>query len=104
MTTIEVLAVILVLGLEASEANPHSILSGDRNITCDALARNGIIRFGSTNQPGWGMDLHKSAGNIAQGDGSAHQVTVSGIQKQFQSAFQSAPSVTELRLAVPKPN
>lgn len=92
------------VGLEANEVIPQTILSGDRNITGGVLGSNGIVRFGLTNQAGWGIDLHKSAGNIGLADGSAHQVTDNGLSKQIQAALGSLTNVTELRFAIPKPN
>src|SRR2546425_1271116 len=59
------------VGLDSNEALPQTILSGDRNIIGGVLASNGIVRFRSTNEAGWNQDMHKGAGNIGLGDGSA---------------------------------
>jgi len=91
-----------VVGLDSNEALPQTILSGDRNIIGGVVASNGIVRFGSTNEAGWTQDMHKGAGNIGLGDGSAHQVTVNGLRKQIQSALLST-NVEALRFSVPKP-
>jgi len=37
----------------------------------------------------WDIGIHKTAGNIGLGDGSAHQMTANGLQKQVTSAIQS---------------
>jgi len=82
-------------GHEADEVKPQTILSGDRN----------VIRIGGTVQTAdqvlqfmaapqntdayWDIGIHKTAGNIGLGDGSAHQMTANGLQKQVTSAIQS---------------
>jgi hypothetical protein len=91
------------VGLDSNETLPQTILSGDRNITGGALASNGIVRFSSTNEAGWNQEMHKSAGNIGLGDGSAHQLTGNGLTKQIQSALLST-NVSALRFSIPKPN
>lgn len=91
------------VGLDSNEALPQTILSGDRNITGGVLASNGIVRFSSTNEAGWSQDMHKGAGNIGLGDGSAHQVTINGLRKEIQAALLST-NVDALRFSIPKPN
>ena len=91
------------VGLDSNEALPQTILSGDRNIIGGVLASNGIVRFSSTNEAGWNQDMHKGAGNIGLGDGSAHQVTINSLRKQIQAALLST-NVDALRFSVPKPN
>ena len=92
------------IGLDADEAKPQSILSGDRNILGGQVSSNRFISFNAQSQASWGTDLHKRAGNIGLADGSAHQVTDNGIARQIQAALLSLTNVTELRFAVPKPN
>jgi type II secretory pathway pseudopilin PulG len=90
------------VGLEANEANPQTILSGDRNITGGALDTNGIMGFDTLSAAGFGPDLHNHAGNIGLGDGSAQQTTDNSFRKQIQSALQST-NVAALRFSIPKP-
>src|SRR6266487_2844146 len=92
------------VGLEADESKPQTILTGDRNILGGQPSSNRIMRFHSQSQPGWGTDLHNSAGNIGLADGSAHQLTRDGLSKQIHDALLSLTNVTELRLVIPKPN
>jgi type II secretory pathway pseudopilin PulG len=91
------------IGLDSNENLAQTILTGDRNITGGVIASNGIMRFGSTNQAGWGHDMHKGAGNIGLADGSAQQVTGNSFRKQIQAALQ-ATNVAALRFAIPYPN
>ena len=91
------------VGLDANDGFQQTILSGDRNITGGVPASNGIVRFGATNQAGWGSDLHNRQGNIGLGDGSAMQVTEKSLRTQIQSALLST-NVSALRFSIPKPN
>jgi prepilin-type processing-associated H-X9-DG protein len=84
------------VGFEASEDQPQSILSGDRNITGGNLT-NGFLRLVSKNdQMGWTKDLHNGQGNIGLGDGSVQQVTTGSLIKQVQ-----AQPLPVIRLAIP---
>jgi prepilin-type N-terminal cleavage/methylation domain-containing protein len=91
------------IGLDSNEAFPQSILSGDRNIAGGKPDSNGIVRFGSTNQAGWGMDLHNRKGSIGLADGSTQLVNENFLRNQIQSALLST-NVDALRFSIPKPN
>lgn len=91
------------VGLEANEALPQTILSGDRNLTTNGTPGWGVVRFVSNTTSGFGPDLHKHVGNIGLGDGSAMQVTDKGLRQQIQSALQTT-NVAALRFSIPKPN
>ena len=79
------------IGVDGDEAKPQTILSGDRNVSTEGpwdLATpppNTDINA----DPKWTVDQHNNAGNIGLGDGSAAQVTTSGLQKQITSAIQT---------------
>ena len=90
-------------GLEADEPNPRTILTGDRNVLGGQIVSNGIMRFDSTSQAGWGKDMHNRAGNIGLGDGSAQQVTDNSLRNQIQSALLTTHTPT-LRFSMPRPN
>jgi len=92
------------VGLDASEYRPQTILSGDRNVTTNGKPAMGLVNVTSNTVLGFTREMHQTMGNIGLGDGSAHQVTSSGLSKQIQSALLSLTNVTEMRLAVPKPN
>jgi prepilin-type N-terminal cleavage/methylation domain-containing protein len=93
---------------DASEDYPQMILTGDRNI--GATSTTGVPAI-STNingyasgksewvsgTPYWAwtaVDLHQKAGNIGLADGSAQQVTISGLQSALVNATNGAPSAT----------
>jgi prepilin-type N-terminal cleavage/methylation domain-containing protein len=91
-------------GHEAEETKPQTILSGDRNVLKGGTTptQNGVLQFTAAPQntdANWDVGIHKSAGNIGLGDGSAHQVTISAFQKQVTAAVQSVvnPATTTLQ-------
>ena len=88
-------------GLDANETNPQSILSGDRNLTGTAKLTNGVLPMTAADQVEWTKDIHNQRGNIALGDGSAHQMTQGILAKQFQAVFLSTTQTIH-RLALPK--
>ena len=90
------------VGLEANEAFPQTILSGDRNVTTNGKPGWGVVSFAANTTPGFGPDMHKHAGNIGLGDGSAQQITSAGLGKQIQQALLST-NVAALRFSIPKP-
>jgi len=71
------------LGLDASELEPQSILSGDRNISTDDRMMSGILLLASNSPVGWTKHIHEGAGNIGLGDGSAQQATTTNLQTQI---------------------
>lgn len=84
------------VGLDADEIKPQTILTGDHNFTKGGTepAADSVSKWTTPNpmtsgfgsDANWGTDMHKSAGNIGLGDGSAQQVTFSALQKQIQAA------------------
>ena len=88
------------VGLDSNEANPRSILAGDRNITGGVRVTNTIYQFTSNSVVGFTKDLHDQQGNIALGDGSVQQVSPRALGHQINAALLSADQPT-LRLAIP---
>lgn len=92
-------------GHEAEETKPQTILSGDRNVLKGATApagANAVLQFTAAPQNTdafWDVGIHRTAGNIGLGDGSAHQVTINSFQKQITAAVQSIvnPPTTTLQ-------
>ena len=83
------------VGFDATESNPQSILSGDRNITGGIT--NGFLRVIAANaQLGWTKEIHQNAGNIGLGDGSVQQVTGQRLTQQRASITNAL-----IRLAIP---
>ena len=88
------------VGLDADEVRPQTLLSGDHNIT-GAGAADSLVTFTSANAltaPGWTDQIHRNAGNIGLGDGSAQQTSPSALQKQVQSAVDSGSPNVWLRI------
>ena len=73
------------LGVDASEANPFTILSGDRNLTLSGKPVKGFMQITSPSTVTWGPNIHKHQGNIGLADGSAHQATDQYLQKALES-------------------
>jgi competence protein ComGC len=84
------------VGLDASQSNPQSLLTGDRNITNVSYGKDRIL-FLTTNQPmGWTKEIHQHAGNVALGDGSVQMLGSAGLQKALGES-----GVATNRLAIP---
>jgi len=106
------------VGTSASEENPQTILSGDRNITDPMQRVAGANVWRGLNQQGlaiiqgvmatnqffnnqfWGFTqgTHDSQGNLLLGDGSVQQVTSARFREFIRDAFQSTGTPIELRL------
>lgn len=81
------------VGIEAYEDQPSILIAGDRNITgglnrrnCPVAQVNGVAtEFSNTQIPqaGWSRIMHDRSGNIALGDGSAHQVGGAELQERL---------------------
>jgi type II secretory pathway pseudopilin PulG len=76
------------VALDAEEARPQTILTGDRNITTnrpgkDALVT-GLLTLTTNATIRWTADLHQHAGNVGLADGSAQQVNNDGLQAQLR--------------------
>jgi len=92
-------------GHEAEETKPQTILSGDRNVLQGNTApgQNGTLQFRlvPNTDAGWDVGIHRTAGNIGLGDGSAHQVTISSMRKQVDAAIQSVVNPATVTLQFP---
>src|ERR1700761_7297140 len=90
---------------DATEDYPQMVLSGDRNIGTSTSANvpaantnvtsSTIAKWSSSANFWWAWDapsLHQKAGNLGLADGSAQQVTISGLQAALINATNGAPS------------
>jgi prepilin-type N-terminal cleavage/methylation domain-containing protein len=93
-------------GLDADETRPQTILSGDRNIDTTGTIPTGTVKSWDTAavannianiDAAFDQNCHSSAGNIGLGDGSAQQVTTTGLKKQILSALQSGSSIVSFK-------
>jgi prepilin-type N-terminal cleavage/methylation domain-containing protein len=83
-----------LLGEQADESKPQTILSGDRNIVDgNGTDVNADVEWTDTtvgnNGAKWYTDIHVNAGNLLLSDGSASQLTSPTLQKQVASALLS---------------
>jgi competence protein ComGC len=73
--------------LNAAEANPQSILSGDDNFEIGGdRIESGQLELTTNTLITWSRTRHKFAGNIGLTDGSVRQLTISGLQQAFQNS------------------
>ena len=88
------------VGLDSNEANPRSILAGDRNLIGGVRVTNTVFQFTSNSLVGFTKDLHDTSGNIALGDGSVQQLVPRALRNQINTALLSSDQPA-LRLAIP---
>jgi prepilin-type N-terminal cleavage/methylation domain-containing protein len=95
------------VGLDADETRPQTILSSDRNITGggvnNATAESLATWTAATAIPGppdanWDTTIHRNAGNLGLGDGSAQQVTFNSFQRQVQSAVNNGSTTVWIKV------
>ena len=90
------------VGLDANETNPQTILSGDRNLTSATIKPvKGVLSITTNDRVEWTKAIHKEAGNVGLGDGSAHQLNNGGLKMQIHSLFLSTTQAVH-RLALPE--
>ena len=96
-------------GHEGEETKPQTILTGDRNVLKGTAApgANAVQQFLSpaagNGDANWDAAVHKNAGNLGLGDGSAHQVTVNSFRKQIDAAISSVTVPNTVTLQFPGP-
>jgi hypothetical protein len=91
-------AISYLIGLDAQDTMPMTILAGDRNITNDfptkvafPIQANGIYAKLGTNHTykvgaGFSKDTHQNAGNLVLGDGSVQQATSAKLKEQLKNS------------------
>ena len=84
------------LGLDVTQLNPATILSGDRNLCFNGKPTYRLLQ--TTNWPAitWGANIHEHQGDLGLADGSAHQVTDVMLQRALQ-----ASRIATNRFAIP---
>lgn len=89
------------VGLQANEADPNSILSGDRNLTTNgAEVGPGLLQLGTNQNAGFSKKIHKRAGNVLLGDGSVQQLTSVRFQRTVVDAAVASTNAIN-RLLIP---
>jgi len=85
------------LNLDASDAYPQMILSGDDNLAVNGVrVRPGILNLSTNASVAWTKERHGGAGNIALSDGSVQTTTTLALQ----SALVNTGTATN-RLVIP---
>ena len=69
------------VGVDANDANPQRILSGDRNITNGTPVKNGVFALTTNNPAGWTSEIHNGVGNLSMADGSVQQVSAFSLRE-----------------------
>jgi hypothetical protein len=81
------------VGLESTEVEPETLLSGDRNITNGTIPARRMIIL-RTNQPvGWTGEMHRHTGNLVLGDGSVQQMTSLLLREQLKNAKRNSQPI-----------
>jgi len=89
------------VGLDADEALPQLLLSGDRNVTNGFAPQKGIIELEDMPPPGWTQTIHNEQGNVGLADGSVQQMTTPALRRQVTVANQQNKiGITRVQLPV----
>jgi prepilin-type processing-associated H-X9-DG protein len=89
------------INLDASEAYPQEIMSGDANLAIDGIpVKSGLITISPSASISWTGARHRFVGNIGYADGSVSEVSTSGLQSALVLSTNGTP-VTAIRLAIP---
>ena len=77
------------LNLDASDAYPQMMISGDDNLAVNGIrVRPGILNLWTNTSFSWTKERHGGAANIGLSDGSIQTTTSTALQAAFQSAQQ----------------
>lgn len=74
------------IGLDASDAQPNLLLSGDRNLGRDGQLLSGVVSLGTNSPVAWTKIMHRQNGNIGLADGSVQQVTTELLRQQLKNS------------------
>jgi hypothetical protein len=86
------------VGLNADEARPQTILSGDRNISGGKDAGGNTMEF-DLHVGTWGNEIHRRLGNLGLGDGSAIMTSPESLRVQLdrdQMSYTNGPTRLEI--------
>jgi len=73
------------VGLDAKDAWPGALLSGDRNLSVNGVAvRSGLLELTTNSEVGWTAEMHRGAGNLVLGDGSVQLATTAKLTEQVR--------------------
>jgi prepilin-type N-terminal cleavage/methylation domain-containing protein len=70
------------VGLDANEANPSMLLSGDDNFETNGISvKSGILTIPANDLIAWTAARHNHSGNVAITDGSVQQLNTAGLRE-----------------------
>ncbi len=85
------------VGLNASLNFPQAVLSGDDNFEINGVpVKSGLLQLSTNHATAWTFARHKFAGNIGLADGSAQQLSNSGLTNLLHQT-----GLATNRLAIP---
>ena len=73
------------VSLSATDADPQSILAGDRNIQANGKLASRLLPLTKNDVVFWTKDIHRDSGNIAMGDGSVQQMDSARLQASLRN-------------------
>jgi prepilin-type N-terminal cleavage/methylation domain-containing protein len=86
--------------LDATEAYPQMLLTGDDNLAINGVrAPSGILNFSTNSSVMWTKNRRNGAGNVGIADGSVQQVTSKGLN--FALANSADTNQPAIRLVIP---
>ena len=74
------------VGLDAVDARPNMLLSGDRNWMRDGELLSGVVELGAATNFTYSEAIHRTNGNIGLADGSVQQVTTKLFLQQLANS------------------
>ncbi len=74
------------VGLDATEARPQMLLTGDRNVTNGLSPVRSLLELRPEIPAGWTEALHTGQGNVGLADGSVQQFTISGLRHAIRNS------------------
>lgn len=85
------------LNVDASEANPQNVLTGDSNLEINGKpVKSGLVSIWTNDVVSWQPNRHVKWGNIGMADGSVQSATSLGLQSYFTQT-----GIGTNRLAIP---
>jgi len=87
------------VGINATYAQPDSILAGDRNLTNDWAGAPSLVRLGANYSLRWTHELHRFKGNCLFSDGRVEEKNTPALRL----TLGQAPAIAELALPTAQP-
>jgi type II secretory pathway pseudopilin PulG len=89
------------LNLDASEAYPQELLSGDDNLAVnDVPAKSGLLLISTNIAISWTAERHVHVGNLSFADGSIAEESSAGLRNASRMSVEGTPIATN-RIVIP---